>query len=135
MINDHEVGGKCFCFVTFTNPRSAIDAIKDMDGRKIEGRIARVNEVKSKGGRSNFGRHNFRPNYNRDLELDKGRDRDRDRDYGRVRDRSRDQNREWSGDRDQVKERGYDRARDIDRTGERFIDRNREHDRDKDMNT
>ncbi|PWA77980.1 hypothetical protein CTI12_AA218710 [Artemisia annua] len=133
IINDREVGGRYYCFVTFTNPQSAVDAIKNMDGRKVEGRILRVNEVKSRGGRSNFSRDNFRHNINRDLELDKGRDRDRD--YGRVRDRSRDQNSEWSGDRDQGKERGYDRARDIDRTGERFINRDREHDRDKDMNT
>lgn len=33
IINDREVGGKCYGFVTFTNPRSAIDAINDMNGR------------------------------------------------------------------------------------------------------
>lgn len=123
IINDRGVGGKCYGFVTFTNPRSAVDAISDMDGRTVDGRVVKVNEVKSRGGRSNFGRDNFRRNNDRDMELDRGRDRDKERDYGRVRDRSR----EWSRDHDQEKERGYDRARD------RFIDRDRGHDRDKDM--
>ncbi|KAJ9550998.1 hypothetical protein OSB04_015043 [Centaurea solstitialis] len=132
IINDRGIGGKCYGFVTYTNPRSAVDAINDMDGRTVDGRIVKVNEVKTRGGRSNFGRDSFRRN-DRDVELDRGRDRDRDRDYGRVRDRSRDQNREWSRDRDQDKERGYDRVRDLDRTRERFVDRDRGHDRDKDM--
>ncbi|KVI01295.1 hypothetical protein Ccrd_020444 [Cynara cardunculus var. scolymus] len=132
IINDRGIGGKCYGFVTFTNPRSAVDAINDMDGRTVDGRVVKVNEVKTRGGRSNFGRDGFRRN-DRDVELDRGRDRDRERDYGRVRDRSRDQNREWSRDRDQDKERGYDRARDLDRSRERFVDRDRGHDRDKDM--
>lgn len=33
IINDRSTRGKCYGFVTFTNPRSAIDAINDMDGR------------------------------------------------------------------------------------------------------
>jgi len=33
IINDQRSRGKCYCFVTFTNPRSAIDAINDMNGR------------------------------------------------------------------------------------------------------
>ena len=33
IINDQRTRGKCYCFVTFTNPRSAIDAINDMNGR------------------------------------------------------------------------------------------------------
>ena len=33
IINDRQVGGKCYGFVTFTNPRSAVDAINDMNGR------------------------------------------------------------------------------------------------------
>lgn len=33
IVNDRGVGGKCYGFVTFTNPRSAEDAIKDMNGR------------------------------------------------------------------------------------------------------
>lgn len=33
LINDRGVGGKCYGFVTYTNPRSAVDAISDMDGR------------------------------------------------------------------------------------------------------
>ncbi|KAK9071941.1 hypothetical protein SSX86_008372 [Deinandra increscens subsp. villosa] len=129
IINDRGVGGKCYGFVTFTNPRSAVNAINDMDGRTVDGRVVKVNEVKSRGGRPNFGRDSFRHNNNRDLEFDRGRDRD----YGRERDRSRDQNREWSRDRDQGKERGFDRGRDVDRSRDRFSDRDRGHDRDKDM--
>lgn len=33
IVNDHGIGGKCYGFVTFTNPRSAVDAINDMNGR------------------------------------------------------------------------------------------------------
>lgn len=33
IVNDRAVGGKCYGFVTFTNPRSAINAISDMDGK------------------------------------------------------------------------------------------------------
>lgn len=33
IVNERGVGGKCYGFVTFTNPRSAEDAIKDMNGR------------------------------------------------------------------------------------------------------
>ncbi|XP_023735984.1 uncharacterized protein LOC111883884 isoform X2 [Lactuca sativa] len=127
IINDRGVGGKCYGFVTFTNPRSAVDAINDMDGRTVDGRVVKVNEVKSRGGRSNFGRErdNFRRNSNdRDVEVDRGRDRERN--YGRVRDRSR--------DLDQDKERGYERARDLDRTRNRFIDRDTDTDRDRDRN-
>ncbi|KAA0051139.1 cold-inducible RNA-binding protein B-like [Cucumis melo var. makuwa] len=46
IINDRSTKGKCYGFVTFTNPQSTIDAIKDMDGRTIEGRVVRVNGVK-----------------------------------------------------------------------------------------
>ncbi|KAD4180453.1 hypothetical protein E3N88_29044 [Mikania micrantha] len=129
IINDRGVGGKCYGFVTFTNPRSAVNAINDMDGRTVDGRVVKVNEVKTRSGRSNFGHDNFRHNNNRDIEFDRGRDRD----YGRERDRSRDQNREWSRDRDQGKERGFDRTRDVDRSRDRFVDRDRGHDRDKDL--
>ncbi|KAL8223187.1 hypothetical protein R6Q57_020586 [Mikania cordata] len=129
IINDRGVGGKCYGFVTFTNPRSAVNAINDMDGRTVDGRVVKVNEVKTRSGRSNFGHDNFRHNNNKDTEFDRGRDRD----YGRERDRSRDQNREWSRDRDQGKERGFDRTRDVDRSRDRFVDRDRGHDRDKDL--
>lgn len=35
IVNDRSVGGKCYGFITFTNPRSATHAIKDMDGRVL----------------------------------------------------------------------------------------------------
>ncbi|KAI4344072.1 hypothetical protein L6164_011344 [Bauhinia variegata] len=33
IINDQRTRGKCYGFITFTNPRSAVDAINDMNGR------------------------------------------------------------------------------------------------------
>lgn len=35
IINDRNVGGKCYGFISFTNPQSASHAIKDMDGRVL----------------------------------------------------------------------------------------------------
>ncbi|KAM5547813.1 hypothetical protein ABKV19_001997 [Rosa sericea] len=45
IVNDNTSRGKCYGFVTFRNPRSAIDAINDMDGRTVDGRVVRVNEM------------------------------------------------------------------------------------------
>ncbi|XP_052199617.1 glycine-rich RNA-binding protein RZ1A [Diospyros lotus] len=128
IINDRGVGGKCYGFVTFTNPRSAIDAINDMDGRTIGGRVVRVNEVKSRGGRANFIREGFRRNSERGG-WDRGRDHDRDydRDKGRHWDRSKDR----SDDHDQDRERGYDRGHD--RTRDHSMDGDRDWDQDKDF--
>lgn len=33
IVNDRSVRGKCYGFVTFSNRRSADDAIEDMDGK------------------------------------------------------------------------------------------------------
>lgn len=129
IINDHEVGGKCYGFVTFTNPRSAVDAISDMDGRTIDGRVVKVNEVKTRGMKSNFGRDTFQRNNERVMDLGRGRERGRNYDYDRE--RSRDRNNERSRDHDQERERGYDRARDLDQTRNRFIDRDRGRDQDR----
>ncbi|KAL5975227.1 hypothetical protein ACLOJK_031906 [Asimina triloba] len=120
IINDREVGGKCYGFVTFTNPRSAIDAINDMNGRTIGGRVVRVNEVRTRGGRTNFNRENF----HRDMDWDRGRDRERDydRDRGRYRDRHNDRSRDHERERD----RDYDSGREYDRPRDRFLDHERE---------
>ncbi|KAH7848643.1 hypothetical protein Vadar_005551 [Vaccinium darrowii] len=133
IVNDHGIGGKCYGFVTFTNPRSAVDAINDMNGRTIDGRVVRVNEVKTRGGRSNFIRESFRRSSergNRDRGRVRGRDYDHDEDrhWGRNRDRSRDP--------DQDKERGHDHGRDLDRTRDRSMDRDidRGQDRDGEVN-
>lgn len=123
IINDHAIGGKCYGFVTYTNPRSAINAINDMDGRKFEGRVVKVNEVKTRGGRSNLGRDSFRRNSERGR--DRERDHDQDRDWDRHRERSR--------DRDHDKERGYDRARDHEQIKVHFMGRERGRDPDRDM--
>lgn len=111
IVNDREFGGKCYGFVTFTNPRAAVNAINDMDGRAIGGRTVRVNEVKSKSSRATFARENqFR---------DRIRDRDRDRDRERE---DRDEDREQK--REQQREHVRDRARDTDRDSD--LDRDRE---------
>eukprot|EP00262_Sarcandra_glabra_P018733 TRINITY_DN6837_c0_g1_i1.p1 TRINITY_DN6837_c0_g1~~TRINITY_DN6837_c0_g1_i1.p1 ORF type:complete len:351 (+),score=63.64 TRINITY_DN6837_c0_g1_i1:116-1168(+) len=122
IINDREVGGKCYGFVTFTNPRSAIDAINDMNGRTIGGRVVRVNEVRTRGGRPNFNRDTFHHDIEKDMEWD--RDRDRERDNDRDRDRW-DRNNSRSRDRDREREREYEHGRDHDRTRERVLDRDR----------
>uniref|UniRef100_A0A0D6R6R2 RRM domain-containing protein n=1 Tax=Araucaria cunninghamii TaxID=56994 RepID=A0A0D6R6R2_ARACU len=97
IVNDREIGGKCYGFVTFNNPRAAVNAIKDMDGRTIGGRIVRVNEVKSKSSRATF----TRDNRFRDRDRDRERDRDKDEDRERYRDRTRDTDRDRDRDRDQ----------------------------------
>ncbi|WCJ29714.1 RNA-binding (RRM/RBD/RNP motifs) family protein [Euphorbia peplus] len=112
IINDNTTRGKCYGFVTYRNPRSVIDAINDMDGKTIDGRVVRVNEVTTRGGRSNFGRERFRRNLDRGMDLSRGRDqvRDYDRDRDRYReqysDRSRERARSWGHIEDV--ERQYD---------------------------
>ncbi|XP_010254265.1 PREDICTED: U1 small nuclear ribonucleoprotein 70 kDa isoform X2 [Nelumbo nucifera] len=132
IINDREVGGKCYGFVTFTNPRSAIDAINDMNGRTIGGRIVRVNEVKTRGTRPNFNRENFHRDSERDRGLDWDRGRDRDRNYDNEREGYR--NRDRSRDRHLEREREHGRRHDHDRTRDHFLDRDRDRDRDQEEN-
>ncbi|XP_022755090.1 uncharacterized protein DDB_G0284459-like [Durio zibethinus] len=125
IVNDKSTRGKCYGFVTFTNPRSAYDAIDDMNGRTIGGRVVRVNEVTTRGGRSNFSRDRSRRS-----ERDRGRDRERD--YDRDRERYQDRYSDRSGERDQSRdhdsgwERGYEHH-DHDRAGEYSLDKH--HDR------
>ncbi|KAL9224477.1 hypothetical protein vseg_000505 [Gypsophila vaccaria] len=118
--NDRDFGGKCYGFVTFTNPRSTLEAINEMDGKTIGGRVVRVNEVKSRGsgGRSMQGRESFRPNQ-RDTDWDGGRGRVRDRVYDR--DRQHDNSHEFDGER----ERWRDRSRDHDQNRDNFQRRDR----------
>ncbi|XP_020089317.1 cold-inducible RNA-binding protein isoform X2 [Ananas comosus] len=122
IINDRQVGGKCYGFVTFTNPRSAVDAIADMNGRTIGGRIVRVNEVLTRGARPNF----YRENFGRDDDFDKGRDRERN--YNRDRERYHERPNERSRERDRDRERDYERPHDFDRLRDRSVDRGRDHD-------
>ncbi|XWS70639.1 hypothetical protein CRYUN_Cryun03dG0064000 [Craigia yunnanensis] len=126
IVNDHTTRGKCYGFVTFTNPRSAYDAINDMHGRTIDGRVVRVNEVTTRGGRSNFSR-----DHSRQSEWDRGQDRERDhyRDRERYRDRYSDRSGEHdrSRDHDSGRERGYEHHN-HDRTWKYSLDR--DHDED-----
>ncbi|KAJ4958460.1 hypothetical protein NE237_025571 [Protea cynaroides] len=123
VINDRDVGGKCYGFVTFTNPKSADNAIHEMNGRTIGGRVVRVNEVRSRSGRPIFHRENFRWDSERDVEWDRGRDRDRN--YDLDRDRYRDRYHDRSRDRDRDREKEYERPH-HDRIRDRFLDQGRE---------
>lgn len=128
IINDQTARGKCYGFVTFTNPRSAVDAINDMDGRRIDGREVRVNEVTTRGGRSNF-RERFRhSNWDRGREREKDHERDRNRYRDQDSDRSRE--RDQSGDCHADHERAYVRVHDHDRANEHLLDRDQHQDRD-----
>ncbi|KAL9326269.1 hypothetical protein ACSQ67_006914 [Phaseolus vulgaris] len=113
IINDQRSRGKCYCFVTFTNPRSAIDAINDMNGRTIDGRVVKVNGVRSRGGRPNFGRERYYyHNDERNGDWDRGRDRDRDYDHDNSgRDGYRNRSNDWNRDRDRSRDRDQDRDR------------------------
>ncbi|KAK1399971.1 Zinc finger CCCH domain-containing protein 25 [Heracleum sosnowskyi] len=139
IVNDRGVGGKCYGFVTFTNPRSAEDAIKDMNGRTIDGRPVKVSEVKNRNGRSNLGRDSFRRDPESGAEWDRGRDRDkihdRDRFHERPRDRSLDRNRDRNRGYNRKRERGYVRTHDVDRTRDQLLnrDKDREHGNLKDI--
>ncbi|KAL4653959.1 hypothetical protein ACB092_01G343500 [Castanea dentata] len=134
IINDHSTKGKCYGFVTFVNPRAANDAINDMNGRSIDGRVVRVNGVRTRGGRFNFGRESFRHNFERGTDLDRGRDRERGHDHDR--DRYQDRNGDWSRERDRSRdrelerERGHDHSHGHDRARDLFLSRDRDQDRD-----
>ncbi|KAL5572736.1 hypothetical protein UlMin_022333 [Ulmus minor] len=138
-INDRGMRANCYGFVTFTNPRSAIDAINAMDGRTIDGKVVRVNGVRSRpirGGRSSFGRDSFRWNIENGRGRDRGRyqeqDQERDYDYDRERDRSGDRSREreFSQDYDLERETGYEHLSDHGRAVNSYLDRDRDRKRD-----
>ncbi|KAL8037583.1 hypothetical protein ABFX02_11G048000 [Erythranthe guttata] len=120
IINDRAIGGKCYGFVTFANPRSALQAIKEMDGRTIDGRVIKVNEVKTRGGRTNFNHESSRHDMERSSDGDRGRDRGRDDNYDRQ--RHQEGHRGRSEDQDRI--RGHDRTRDRYVDEERFRDYN-----------
>ncbi|WZZ38681.1 hypothetical protein YC2023_034940 [Brassica napus] len=117
IVNDRSVRGKCYGFVTFSNRRSADDAIQDMDGKIIGGRAVRVNEVTTRFG----GQGRFQPQSPSDGRSDFGYERDRFSDRSRERDRSQDRRRAYERshgfegrndhgmlDRDGYKERGFE---------------------------
>ncbi|KAL6974329.1 hypothetical protein U1Q18_028510 [Sarracenia purpurea var. burkii] len=128
IVNDRGIGGKCYGFVTFTNPRAAVNAINDMNGRSIDGRVVRVNEVKTRFGRSDFRRESFRRNSARG-DWDRGRDHDNDSD---LEDRYGDRNRDRSRGRDLDRHRDYDRVRGHEQTRDDFMDSDRDRNQDRD---
>ncbi|KAL4274753.1 hypothetical protein S245_069529 [Arachis hypogaea] len=119
IINEHRTRGKCYCFVTFTNTRSAINAINDMNGRTIDGRVIKVNGVRTRGGRSNFG---SRERYHHAAERDVDWDRDRDRGYDHDRDGYRNRNGHWPRERDRSRDPDQDRDRRVEHMHDRHHD-------------
>ncbi|KAF3547206.1 hypothetical protein DY000_02000857 [Brassica cretica] len=107
IVNDRSVRGKCYGFVTFSNRRSADDAIQDMDGKIIGGRAVRVNEVTTRFG----GQGRFQPQSPSDGRSDFGYERDRLSDRRRAYERSHGfegRNDHGMLDRDGYKERGFE---------------------------
>ncbi|KZV18883.1 zinc finger CCCH domain-containing protein 13 [Dorcoceras hygrometricum] len=123
IVNDHSSGGKCYGFVTFANPRSATQAIKEMDGKTIDGRVVKVNDVRTRGGRPNFNREGFRRDVQRGFASD--RDRDHGRNDSHYRHSRRDGHRERSLDYDQDKERDQSQLRGHNRIKDRYLDEER----------
>ncbi|KAJ7532003.1 hypothetical protein O6H91_14G068200 [Diphasiastrum complanatum] len=75
IVNDRDSGqSRGFGFVTFDNARAAADAINKMDGRTIDGRMIRVDEVKNRLSKAMGREGNIRWR-GRDVRLSKGRDR------------------------------------------------------------
>ncbi|XP_021741618.1 zinc finger CCCH domain-containing protein 25-like [Chenopodium quinoa] len=127
IINDRGVGGKCYGFVTFKNPRSAIEAIDEMDGHTIGGRVVRVNGVRARGAgsRSNFGHDSLRRDQRESvLDYDRGRGRERENNFNK--DRQHDNSLEHDGER----ERRHDNFRDRDQSRDYFQGRGRGQSRD-----
>ncbi|KAF8094472.1 hypothetical protein N665_0362s0014 [Sinapis alba] len=116
IVNDRSVRGKCYGFVTFSNRRSGDDAIQDMDGKSIGGRVVRVNEVTTRfGGQGRFqpqspdGRSDF--GYERDRFGNRSRERDRSQDRRRAYEHSHDFERRYNHgmlDRDGYKDRVFE---------------------------
>ncbi|XP_073269153.1 uncharacterized protein [Primulina huaijiensis] len=131
IINDLSSGGKCFGFVTFANPRSATQAIKEMDGKTIDGRVVKVNDVRTRGGRPNLNRESFRRDVQRGFASD--RDRDHGRNDSHYRHNHRGGHRERSLDYDQDKEIDQSHVRSYDRIKDHFLDEERFLDNDSHM--
>lgn len=96
----------------------------------VNGRIVKVNDVRTRGGRPNLNRDNSRHDLDRSIEGDRGRDRGRGDNYDRYRqqeahmERSQDYN--LNRERGHEHSRGHDRNRYVDE--ERFQDYNRHMD-------
>ncbi|EFH48171.1 RNA recognition motif-containing protein, partial [Arabidopsis lyrata subsp. lyrata] len=126
IVNDRSVRGKCYGFVTFSNRRSADDAIEDMDGKSIGGRAVRVNDVTTRGGRMNPGPGRLQPHGGWDRSPDRrsngNYDRDRYSDRSRERDRSQDRRKDH---RYTENERAYEHSHDFERRNDHdLLDRN-----------
>ncbi|KAL5729463.1 hypothetical protein ACHQM5_002409 [Ranunculus cassubicifolius] len=119
----HEAG-KCYGFVTFTNPRAAVDAIRDMNGTRIAGHVVKVNDVTTRGRRPLINRGDNHRDAQKNLDWDRDRHPHRERQdhySGRSIERPRDRGREWDTERPRVHGRSKDR----------FPDEVRDENRDK----
>ncbi|CAA7059080.1 unnamed protein product [Microthlaspi erraticum] len=129
IVNDKSVRGKCYGFVTFSNRRSADDAIEDMDGKSVGGRVVRVNEVTTRGGRSNPTRERFQPHGGGGGSWERSPERRRECSYERDRygERSRERDRSQDRRKDHYveKERAFERSNDFERRNDGdMVDRN-----------
>ncbi|KFK26244.1 hypothetical protein AALP_AA8G222000 [Arabis alpina] len=126
IVNDRSVRGKCYGFVTFSNRRSADDAIADMDGKSIGGRVVRVNEVTTRGGRMmNPVRERIQPHGGWDRSPDRRSDCNYERDQYSDRSRERDRSQERRKDHFIEKERAYEHSHDFERRKDHdMVDRN-----------
>ncbi|KAK9947587.1 hypothetical protein M0R45_003203 [Rubus argutus] len=137
IVNDNTSRGECYGFVTFRNPRSAIDAINNIGW-----------QVRTRGGRLGFGGGRERERFRRDVERvrnwDRSRDNEMDYDHERERDKDRYSDRSMEPNRysnrsrerrsleyEEERNGGYERGHeDHDLLSEHFSDRDRERDRD-----
>ncbi|XP_042066409.1 zinc finger CCCH domain-containing protein 25-like [Salvia splendens] len=122
IINDRTVGGKCYGFVTFANPRSSVQAIREMDGKSIHGRVVKVNDVRSRNGKPHFNRDSRRDS-DRSIDGDRGRDHGREDSYDRH--RHHDGHRDRSLDHEENRERGHDWTHGHDRMRDHYVDEER----------
>ncbi|WZY80810.1 hypothetical protein YC2023_027194 [Brassica napus] len=117
IVNDQSVRGKCYGFVTFSNRRSAYDAIQEwMEKYSIGGRVVRVNEVTTRfGGWLNTGgQGRFQP------QSPDGRS-----DFGYKRDRFSDRSRERDSVKLHLQERAYEHSHGLERRNDHdMLDRN-----------
>ncbi|KAK6151792.1 hypothetical protein DH2020_014427 [Rehmannia glutinosa] len=104
----------------------AVQAVKTIDGR-----VVRVNEVKTRGGRPNFYHESPRHDMERSIDGDRGRDRGRVGNYDRH--RHQEGHRERSQDNDQHRERGHDHLHGHDRRKDRYMDEERFRDYNRHM--
>jgi len=100
----------------YADARDADEAVRDMEGYRLNGNKIAVEFSRSQRDRDDYRRGGGGGRYDDRRGSSRYDDRDRDRDYDR--DRHDDRDRDYR-DRDRERDRDYDRDRDRDRHGER----------------